>query len=281
MFFIDTDEYDKTYCSIIFDTNIGFVVGNNIVFGGTGISLEISLPDYVEICEPDYSLYPDNDISYGFMTRGCIRNCYFCKVPAKEGQIRLAHEPEDIIRHKKVKFLDNNIFAYKDHVRLFHKLLEINPLVQFNQGLDIRLLNEENSILLSKLRYIDNRQFAFDDIKYMDLIERKLNIMPWRKDFRTSFYVYVNPNMPLSDTVKRIEWLRNHKCLPYIMRDTTCWGTQYSNFYIDLAGWCNQPNFLISMNFDEYLYKRHVERYPVHPNQERLDNHWKLYVENM
>lgn len=274
IFFIDTHEYDKTYCSIIFDTNNGFIVGNDIIFGGTGFSIDISLPEEIEACEPDYSIYPENDTSYGFMTRGCIRNCYFCKVPAKEGGIRLVSEPEDIIRHKRVKFLDNNIFAYKDHKRLFSKLLEINVLVQFNQGLDIRLLDEENSNLLGKLRWIQNRHFAFDNIKHMNLIEKKLELMPWRKDFRTTFFVYVNPNMPLSDTIRRIKWLKEQKCLPYVMRDVSCYDSPYNKFYTDLASWCNLPGAFIKMEFDQFLDRKHQ-------NKQRVDDHYKLYLNNM
>ena len=278
---IDTSEYDKTYCSIVFDVNNRFIIGDNIVFGGTGVSLNVALPKKVELYEPDYSIYPDNDISYGFMTRGCIRNCSFCKVPKKEGHIHLVHEPEDIIRHKKVKFMDNNILAYKDHKRLLSKILEINPRLQFNQGLDIRLIDSENSYLLSKLKYIDNIYFAFDDIKYVDIIENKLKILDWRKDFRISFFVYVHPNMPLSDTVRRIEWLKDHKCFPYIMRDISCWDSQHSKFYIDLAGWCNQMKIFKKMSFDEFLYKKHVERCPVRPDPARVANHWQLYCENI
>lgn len=274
IFFIDTHEYDKTYCSIIFDTNKDLVVGNDIIFGGTGFSIDISLPEEIEACEPDYSIYPENDTSYGFMTRGCIRNCYFCKVPSKEGGIRLVSEPEDIIRHKRVKFLDNNIFAYKDHKRLLSKLLEINVLVQFNQGLDIRLLDEENSSLLGKLRWIQNRCFAFDDIKYKNLIGKKLELMPWRKDFRTTFFVYVHPNMPLSDTVRRIVWLKEQKCLPYVMRDISCYDSPYSKFYTALANWCNFPPAFIRMEFDQYLEIKH-------PNRQKVSDYYKLYRDNM
>lgn len=74
-----TASYDKVYCSVVFDGTIDYVGGDGIVFGGTGYSLETVLEEEVESTSPDYSLYPDNDISYGFLSRGCIRNCEFCK----------------------------------------------------------------------------------------------------------------------------------------------------------------------------------------------------------
>lgn len=76
--------YDKVYCSAVFKGSVDYVKGKNITFGGTGYSLKVTLPDKVENLNPDYSIYPENDISYGFISCGCIRNCSFCDVPEKE-----------------------------------------------------------------------------------------------------------------------------------------------------------------------------------------------------
>lgn len=69
--------YDIVYCSVIFDNNKEYIIGNDVIYGGTGIDLTTTLPNYIEELECDYSLYPLNDISYGFITRGCIRQCSF------------------------------------------------------------------------------------------------------------------------------------------------------------------------------------------------------------
>ena len=267
---VDTNPYDKIYCSIIFDTNKDYVSGDNIVFGGTGVSLNTCLSDEIEKCSPDYSIYPDNDISYGFMTRGCIRHCYFCKVPEKEGGIHLVHEPEDIVRFHKTKFLDNNILAYNDHKRLLQKIIDMKVRVQFNQGLDIRLLDEENSELLHKLRYIDNHTFAFDDIRYRKMIDEKFKLLSWCKPWRLTFFVYVHPSMQLSDTIQRINWARERDALPFVMRDVSCWYAPYKDFYTDLASWCNQPHIFIRMGFEQFIYKRH-------PKGDRADISYRLY----
>lgn len=92
-------------------------------------------------------------------------------VPKKEGYIHKVNNVEDIIRHKKVKFLDNNILAYEHHYNILEKLIELNIKCQFNQGLDIRLIDKNNSILLSKLNYLNEYIFAFDNIKYKNIIK--------------------------------------------------------------------------------------------------------------
>lgn len=80
------------------------------------------------------------------------------------------------------------------------------------------MLDEENSRLLSKMNYVGEYTFAFDNWAYKSLLESKMDLLKWRKDWQIKFFVYVHPDMPISDTVQRIEWLRDHKCLPYIMR---------------------------------------------------------------
>jgi hypothetical protein len=268
--YIIKNKYDRIYCSVIFEGNKNYIKGKNIIFGGTGFDLSTSLPHYIEKLDNDYSIYPDNDISYGFITRGCIRKCSFCKVPKKEGYIHKVNNVKNIIKHKKVKFLDNNILAYNKHNKILKELIELNIKCQFNQGLDIRLINNINSDLLSNLNYLNEYIFVFDNIRYKNIIKDKLKILSWRKDFQFKFFVYIHPSMKLDETIKRIEWLKNNKCLPYIMRDISCWNSKYNKFYIDIAAYCNQPNLFKKITFEEFLNKRHS-------NIDRISKSLNLY----
>jgi hypothetical protein len=268
------DGYDIIYCSVIFEGNSEYIIGNNIIFGGTGYDFTVKLSDNIEALECDYSIYPNNDTSYGFISRGCIRKCYFCKVHKKEGMIKQVNTPKEIIRHSKVKFLDNNFLALSNSNDILRELISLKVKCQFNQGLDIRLINLENSSLLKNLNYLHDYIFAFDDIKFSDMIRDKLNLLSWRKPFQLKFFVYVHPNMPLSDTVYRIEFLKKYQCLPYIMRDISCWKSEYCEFYIDLAAYCNQVNIFKKMTFMEFLNKRHT-------NSSRILSSKNLYISNM
>jgi len=265
---------DKKYCSVVFEGNKEYIIGENIIFGGTGVDLTTKLPDEIEDCYPDYSIYPKNNISYGFITRGCIRNCSFCKVPKKEGYIHKVADIDDIVRHKKVKFLDNNILAFPGHKEILAELVQKNIKCQFNQGLDIRLLDSENSDLLSKMNYFGEYIFAFDDWKYKTLIEKKMPLLSWRKPYQLKFFVYIHPDMPLSETVKRIVWLKENQCLPYIMRDISCWQSKNSDFFVDLAAYCNQVHLFKKMEFAGFLEKRYK-------NKERIEKSKRLWNENL
>jgi len=248
--------YDKTYCSVVFEGNRQFIHGTDIIFGGTGVDLTTVLPPRIEALPPDYSIYPENDTSYGFLTRGCIRKCSFCKVPQKEGYIHQVATVDDIVQHRKVKFFDNNILAYKDHKSILQELISKRIRCQFNQGLDIRLIDEENSLLLSNLRYLKEYIFAFDSWKYRKLIERKMKLLTWRKEWGFKFFIYVHPQMLLHSIIQRILWCKQNYCLPYIMRDIKCWDSPRKDFFTDIASYCNQVHVFKSMNFSTFLKKR-------------------------
>lgn len=270
---IETTGYSQVFVSAIFQetlSHVSFDCHTPITFGGTGYNLETILPENIESLECDYSLYPENNISYGFLTRGCIRNCYFCVVPKKEGSLHKVAEVSDIVRHNKVKFLDNNILAYSGCKIILKELRGLK--VSFNQGLDIRFLTEEIAILLEELNYLGEYIFAFDNLRTEKNINKKLSIL--KKHFRSwgvKFFLYCNPKMSIEQDVwYRIEYCKRNKILPYLMRDRACWGNPNQDVYTDLAAYCNQPGIFKNMTFKDFLLKRHVRKNGI--NYRRVEN---------
>lgn len=273
---IDGTGYDRVYVSNIFDINKDRVTVKGcewVQYGGIGSNNpSLKLPPEIENTDPFY--FDDEDTSYGFITRGCIRNCWFCKVPKYEGSLKVCNDVERIVKHKKVKFLDNNILAYEKHCEVFQWLIDHNIKCEFNQGLDFRLINEKNMELLSKLNYMGNYIFAFDDPKYQGLLDKKILIMkkwipePWK----FKFYIYYHPSMDLRQLLDRVEWCRERECLPYIMRDIACWDCESNlkEFLIDITAYCNQPAMFKKLTFEEFLYKRHTRK-------DRIDNSLEIY----
>jgi hypothetical protein len=257
------EKYCKVYVSIVFsqNKNVVNVLGcKDVNYGGSGYDLSIKLPKEVDDCEEDYNIYPENKNSYGFITRGCIRNCYFCFVPKKEGMIHKYRDIKDIVKHKVTMFLDNNILSYNKCEDILKELIDKKIRCQFNQGLDIRLLNDEKALLLSQLNYYGEYIFAFDNIKDEELIKTKLELFKKyiKKDWKVKFFIYTHPSMDIEkDLWYRVEWCKRNKVLPYIMRDQICWNDINREFYIDLSAYCNQPAHFKKSTFKEFLDKRH------------------------
>lgn len=161
-------KFDKVYISMIFDTNqdkIKIFGCNDINIGGIGSIFPTNqLPKEIDDMIPYY--FPYEDTSYGYVTKGCIRNCYFCKVPKYDGKLRFYCPIEKIIQHDNLILYDNNILAWDGHKDLFRYLIERKIKVRFKAGLDFRLVDDENLKLLSEMKYNGSYEFAFDDISY-------------------------------------------------------------------------------------------------------------------
>ena len=267
--FIDTSLYYKVFASSIFKDSYKYVKGNNIIFGGTGYDPLVKLDKIIENYKCDYTLYNEIKRSYNFITRGCIRNCYFCLVRQKEGFLHKVNSIEDIIKeaieldHKELIFMDNNILAYKEHNSIFKILAKTKFKIDFNQGLDFRLLNEENQLLLSKLKYQSEYIFAFDDWSYKNLIDQKKYLFDRFGKWKIKLYLYVNPEMELSNIINRIIYCKHNNYLPYVMRDIRCWDSINNEFYIDIAAYCNQPNLFKKISFKEFLSIRHKNKFRI------------------
>ncbi len=258
---IDGSNYDQVFISNIFDINkdrVTVINCNDVTYGGIGSNYpERQLPPEIEKSEPYY--FPDEDTSYGFITRGCIRQCWFCKVPKYEGKLKEYNRIENIVKHKKFIALDNNIFAYDGCCDVFQWLIDHDIACDFNQGLDFRLATDENMRLLAQLKYLKSEYiFAFDDPKYQKALDKKIVLIKKYipKDWRIKFYIYIHPSMSIELLIQRAEWCRKNKCLPYVMRDAECWNDQNRDFYTDYAAYCNQPSFFKNMTFPEFLIKR-------------------------
>jgi len=132
-----------------------------MIKGGTGYKMYHDL--FCDDTEPDYSLYPQYPHTYGFLTRGCTRRCPWCIVPKKEGNIRAYRDIETVAQGRKTAILmDNNVLASEHGLQQLEKIIETGCKVDFNQGLDSRLVTDEIAKMLSKIKWIRFIRFACD-----------------------------------------------------------------------------------------------------------------------
>lgn len=170
---------DLVYASCVFSWHKPKEISPQVQYGGSGVgNYECVLPPVVEHIMPDYSLYPNTHWSMGYTSRGCIRNCPFCKVRAKEGYIKAVAEPAEFYdpRFREILLLDNNILAAPNCTSTFKWLAKAQLLTDFNQGLDIRCLDEEKVYYLTQIR-VKTYRFAFDNISYEKYVKEGIALM--------------------------------------------------------------------------------------------------------
>lgn len=211
------EEYDIVYMSKVFSDEYTKdyefpVYAKKVVKGGTGYAIKKEtgierydaqkdkvLPDEIEHIYPDYSLYPDQtkDTAYGFLTRGCpygykigktdIKAHNYCHVSIKEGYCsrKVADLREFWNGQKNIVLCDPNILACQDHMELLEQLKESKARVDFNQGLDIRLVNSENIKLIKEvnLKSMDDFILIHESEEYLNTCREKIEAKLQDKGF--------------------------------------------------------------------------------------------------
>lgn len=264
---------DRVYLSKVFSFTRDyeyFIDADEIIKGGSGYCIELfdgkeiyhaerdkPLPYEVEHIYPDYSLYPDltKDTAYGFLTRGCPRGCGFCHVASKEGKrsYKVANLSEFWRGQKKIVLSDPNILACRDHPDLLKQLIDSKAKVEFNQGIDIRLVTDRNLELLKQIR-LDRIHFAFDRYQDKDIVEPRLRKFVEKTGFDKNkggvmVYILVNFDTTLEQDIYRIQLCRELRISPYPM----IYDKEHADpIYRKLQRWCNNFIFWKCPTFEEY-----------------------------
>lgn len=234
----DLIHYDVVYMSKIFSDAYSKDVpapmnADKVIKGGTGycISLKdgkevfdesknVQLPAEVEKCFPDYSIYPEYVFAVSMTSRGCPRACAFCHVAKKEGRcsIKVADVSDFWNGQKEIKVLDPNITACRDKRDLMRQYRETGAWIDFTQGIDIRLVNEDDINDLNAMK-IKRLHFAWDnpneDLKrHFEFFSQRCSITDHR---RKTVYVLTNFNSTMEQNLYRIYTLRDLGFDPYVM----------------------------------------------------------------
>lgn len=262
---------DKVYMSKVFSftPDYEYVVNADVtVKGGSGYAITLEngrefydkandpdLPGYIEHIYPDYSLYDIQDVAYGFLTRGCPRRCSFCHVGSKEGacSVQVAELGEFWRGQKEIVLCDPNILACKDRKMLLASLAESGAKVEFNQGLDARLITESNLALLKEIK-LQKIHFALD--RWEDF-ERLKDTFRWiaketgwnRNKQPPTVYILVNFDTTIEQDIERIQFCRELGWTPYPM----IYNKEHANpIYRKLQRWCNNFIFWNVERFEDY-----------------------------
>ncbi|WP_300706974.1 radical SAM protein [uncultured Brachyspira sp.] len=258
-----SSDYNKVYYSKIFTFTKHYPYFiNNIEKGGTGFNIYKTLSHEIDILQPDYSIYPDIDYAVGFLTRGCIRKCKWCVVPEKEGYIKSYRTVEQIARtdSNKIVFLDNNVLASDFGIGEIEKLSRSDYYIDFNQGLDVRLVTDEIADLLVKINWIKYIRFSCDTTSILPKIIEVAELLR-SKGYKKDIFVYVLGIEP-EDTLYRLNELKKHKITPFMQpyRDLSSF-TIINPELRKMARWCNRKWLFKSCSYEEYNDKK--RKYPL------------------
>lgn len=245
--------YDLVYMTKVFSNTYSPDIpeptnARKVIKGGTGYAIWLEgdkevyhkekdppLAPEIESFYPDYSLYPEytgwgkplkKQTAYGFLTRGCPRGCGFCHVAPKEG--KCSHKVADLTQfwsgQGNICLSDPNILACKDAPELLNQLVESGAKVEFNQGLDARLLTPEKAELLARMN-LATPHFAMDSMESMKPVSRGLKLYVdackrikgkwnWRNG---KVFCLTNFDTNHEQDMERVRAIQECECYPYVM----------------------------------------------------------------
>ena len=272
----DLIHYDVVYMSKIFSDAYSKDIpepmnADKVIKGGTGYCISLdengrevfdqsknhSLPEEVEKCFPDYSIYPQFDFAVAMTSRGCPRGCAFCHVAAKEGRcaVKVADVSDFWNGQKHIEVLDPNITACIDKRDLFEQYIETGATINFSQGLDIRLITEKDIEQINRMR-ITRVHFAWDNPK--DDLEGKFRMFSdafrLKDQRKKTVYCLTNFNSTMEENLYRIYTLRDLGYYPYVM----IYDKPHAPREIRLLQrWCNNKHIFQSVpRFEDFDPKR-------------------------
>ncbi|MBL7197070.1 MAG: cobalamin-binding domain-containing protein [Candidatus Omnitrophica bacterium] len=224
---IDTIKFYKKFVSNKEQLKIGGVMASLMqdeIQKETGIRPHFGILEKVDRLKPDYEMLkefnymPEWDASMGFLTRSCTNKCKFCAVPILEANCNIhEHVPLRFIVDKNKKdllLLDNNILASKKYPIIIEEIKKFGfsreakfknkkRYVDFNQGIDARLLTEEKMKLLSQIA-IKPLRIAFDNIRFKDLYIKKILLAKKYNIKHLSNFILFNYNDGPRDFYERL-----------------------------------------------------------------------------
>lgn len=262
-------EYTNDYDQVVF--------ADKVIRGGSGYALSVKdgqevydksldpdLPPEIDHIMPDYSIYPQFDAAYGFLTKGCPRGCNFCHTQLMNGprSHTVGRLDEFYAGQNEIVLLDPNILACRDWEMHFKDLSDSGALVDFSQGLDVRLLTEEKCRWINRLR-IKCIHFAWDNPK--EDLRDKFNFAKEMIDklgrWNCTCYILTNYGSTHEEDMMRVDFIRSMGFQPYIMvyrKETAPKITK------QLMGYVNNPRIFWTTDFKNYK--------PSHRKEESYDS---------
>ena len=254
------DRYDKAYMAKVFTftPDYGYYINaDHVERGGTGYDIHKALPPEIDRLQPDYTLYPqiDRKTAYGFLTRGCPNRCKWCIVPQKEGKIAPYMDVDEITADGRTNLIlmDNNILASDYGLQQIEKIIRRKYRVDFNQGLDARLVTDDIARLLARVKWIKRIRFGCDTTAQIAECERAINLLD-SHGYRGEYFLYCII-IDFEESIRRLShWRTNKRVIihaqPYRELDNP--RQIIPQWQKDMAHWADRKELYRSCTFKDF-----------------------------
>lgn len=256
-------QYDLIYASKLFSfSKTPDLPRGKSFIGGTGIDFYNRLPIEIESSNISYSLYPDCNYHIGFSMKGCRFACKFCCVPKKEGRPKVNSDIDNILINPKggnrLMLLDNDFFGGANWKENLLRIIQLKLKVCFVQGLNIRIITQEQADLLAQCNYTNSKfnqkylTFAWDRYNNGNIVKKGIDIcnnagIPCK---HMQFFVLIGFDTNHDQNYERVMKLREYGCMPFVMPFN-----KDDPYQKSFTRWVNHRAVFKTCSWNDYKYK--------------------------
>lgn len=227
-----------------------------IYYGGTGYDIKSELPKDIDAMMPDYSLY-NCEHAYGFLTRGCPNKCEWCFVPEKEGNIKPYADIDDFIGgYNSAILMDNNVLTSDHGINQIEKIINKKIRIDFNQGLDARLIDDSIAKLLARVKWLHPIRLACDSDYMINHVDRAVVLLRKHGAKPECYFCYVLVK-DIESAHRRVEFLRSVNVDPYAQPFRDKKNTPITQEQKRFCRWVNHKAIFKSVSWNRYGKDRH------------------------
>jgi hypothetical protein len=177
-------------------------------------------------------------------------------VPAKEGNIAPYMDIAEVSAGRKnVILMDNNVLASEYGLQQIEKIISMGVRVDFNQGLDARLVTDDMARLLAKVKWIKRIRFGCDTPGQIAECERATALID-KYGYKGEYFFYCILLNDFKEAFTRVNYWRTkgRRFLPYCQpyRDLNNPRQIIPQWQKDLAGWADKKWIFRTCEFKDF-----------------------------
>ena len=166
------------------------------------------------------------------------------------------------------------VFASDFGLKQIEKIISRRLKVDFNQGLDARIIAENPDIakLLSKVKWLKPLRMAMDNMGEAESVIKATELLRRYNTTPRQYSVYLLVRENIEDAILRVNICKepnlNPFAQPYLDPHST--GYSVSRDQRDLVSWINQKQFFKKMPWELFKIARHDRNEEVVPDNKRI-----------
>jgi hypothetical protein len=157
--------------------------------------------------------------------------------------------------HKSIVLMDNNVLACDHGIQQIEILADLPVKVDFNQGLDARLIDDSVARLLAKLKWSVPLRLSCDSIAMMEPIRKAVEALRWFNTTPRQYFCYVLCQ-DVKESLEIVRFLKGIYVDPFLQPYIPLDGSMPIKEQRRLARWVNTKMLFKGQLWEDYQTDR-------------------------